>query len=99
MKSWARLAMLLALISAIGGVYWIGHSNGKASQEEAQRAAIEELMEAQRVEADALYDKQRKIEQNLKRQVRTIYVEQDTTGCADAPALSGVLDGLRTNAD
>lgn len=99
MGAWARLAMLLALIAATGAVYWLGYTNGKAAQAEAQQEAIQELTEAQAKAVDALKEEQLKREHQLRSKVRTIYVEEDSTGCADAPALNGVLEGLRTNTD
>jgi hypothetical protein len=85
----------LGALSLVGGIWWHGHTHGVRSCERAHQAAVEKVRQEQRRVADRLEEAQRENRQLRDRQVRTIYLEPDPTGCADAPALDSVLDSLR----
>ncbi len=82
-------------LGLVGGIWWHGHTHGVRSCERAHQAAVERVRQEQARIATRLEEVQRERDRLSRQQVRTIYVDPDPTGCADAPALDSVLDGLR----
>lgn len=78
---------------------WTGYTQGvKAERVKFAQAAIEQ-QEAQGKLAEELAYLRSKAERKTKQRVRTVYVEKDSTGCADNDALNSVLNVLRTSED
>lgn len=88
------LASLVSL-GAIGGVWLHGNSHGVKKTQAAHQAALERVRQDQARMADQLETATRERDRLRQQQVRTIYLEPDPSGCADAPALPGLLDSLR----
>ena len=57
------------------------------------------LQAKQKLVVDKLVAKQHKKQAITKQKVRTIYVEKDSTGCADNRALTSMLNALRPSTD
>jgi hypothetical protein len=88
---------LVALVGAgtISGIWWHGNSHGKRTTEAAYQKAVEGLRNESRKLADSLEQAQQANREATKVKTRTIYLEPDPTGCADLPALPGLLGALR----
>lgn len=81
--------------AVIAAVWYHGNHHGKQSVHlEYQEKAIE-YQEAMSVVADELDKAQKEKTIEVKTKVKTIYVEADPTGCADARPIDGVLNALR----
>lgn len=87
------------IVAVIAGLWYHGYTYGKDSVEHEYQKKALEYQAAMRHLGDE-YEKAKAERQIVtKTKVKTIYVEADPTGCADAPALSGVLGALRSDSD
>lgn len=79
----------------VAGIWLHGNSHGKRTVEAQYQAAIAQVRREQARMADQLSEVQRERDRLAGQRTRTIYLEPDSSGCADVPALGSVLDGLR----
>lgn len=94
---WA--VIFIAGAGAIAGIWWHGHKHGVQSCEADMQAAVDAERAKQRELADQLEESRNARETRTRTVTRTIYREPDPTGCADSPALDGVLSALREDGD
>lgn len=93
--------MSIASVVLIIGAFFYGKSIGWDSAVLEQKEAVEELQRLSSEQADKILQLSKNQRVKTEYKVRKVYVEKDNTscGCADKPALSGLLDELRPSKD
>lgn len=76
----------------LAAVWWHGNTHGRDTVHDQYLRQAKEYEESLAIAADELGKAQRSRDTVTKTVVRRIYVEKDGSGCADSPALNGLLD-------
>jgi len=98
-KKYATPLLSALLVAGVIGIWLHGYQMGKTVQEAAHSDAMDELREQAATLADELetVQSQRRIE--YQDRVRTVYVEPDSSGCANVAIPVGVRDALGGSSD
>ena len=95
--------MLLKNIKLVLGVilvvviWYAGYKYGMFKIEARQLEVVKEYQEIQNNLTAKLYEKQQVIDKKTSVKVRTIYVQEDPTGCLNTDIPDGVYEALHSN--
>ena len=91
------IIMLTALSAVLGGVWAHGNSHGKQTMKAAYTKVINASLVKQSELIDSLEESKNKRTVITKEKIRTVYVKDDPTGCADTDVPIWMLDSLPTS--
>lgn len=86
-------------IASLGGTAYLSYDYGVTSTRAEYEQKSKDYQESLRIAADELSKAQKERVVVTKTKVKEIYLEADSTGCADSAALDGVLNAHGYSSD